>query len=816
MGDFNIDLLKSNSHTDTSNFLEQNLSSCIRPFILRPTRITPHSKTLIDNIYSNYLEDNYLSGNIISAIPDHLPQFLLTGTSHDLPKTKPPRKITFKDYKNFDRQNLILDFIGTDWEEKFQNKSPEHKMSTLIEETNKIIDNNTPSKTIKNNRKHIKQDPWVTAGLLKSIITKDNLYKFYMKTKDKELSKTRFATFKKYKNTLTKTLRNSRTIYYKNMFSAYGRNSKLIWKGIRQIIGGKNKSSDLPNLFIHEGKSYNTDPNIANVFNDFYSTIAEKTKSKIIQTEKNFTDFLPRANPNSIFLDPTDPIEIFNSITRLNSSKSVGPESIPASLLKLLAPDISIILSKIINECLTEGTFPQCLKTAKIIPVHKKDSLLDPKNYRPISLLSNISKIFEKILHTRLYQFLERHNIIFKNQFGFRKQHNTTHACMALTEAIRNSLDNGEFAAGIFVDLQKAFDTVDHKILIQKLDGYGIRGTANKLLESYLENRKQFVEVRNSSSSLSSIKHGVPQGSVLGPLLFLIYINDLNQAIKHSKTFHFTDDSSLLYSNKSLKKLNSKVNHDLKHLSDWLRANKISLNAKKTEIILFKTKRKVVSKKLNFRLSGQQLELTKFTKYLGVIIDENLDWNMNINTLCKKLSNSVGIFAKLRHFLDYKTMLSLYYALFHSHITYHLPIAHLSHTNLTKIQNLQKKALRLIHFEKFNAPSLPIYLKSKILPIDKQVILQNCLFAHDQIKNNTPVYFHEFLQLLGDNHQFGTRRHRLAHTQTSTVTYGSNNLRNSITRNWNDTVNELTVDPLQVSKSTYKKHLKGYLLDSLV
>ena len=175
MGDFNIDLLKSNSHTDTSNFLEQNLSSCIRPFILRPTRITPHSKTLIDNIYSNYLEDNYLSGNIISAISDHLPQFLLTGTSHDLPKTKPPRKITFKDYKNFDRQNLILDFIGTDWEEKFQNKSPEHKMSTLIEETNKIIDNNTPSKTIKNNRKHIKQDPWVTAGLLKSIITKDNL-----------------------------------------------------------------------------------------------------------------------------------------------------------------------------------------------------------------------------------------------------------------------------------------------------------------------------------------------------------------------------------------------------------------------------------------------------------------------------------------------------------------------------------------------------------------------------------------------------------------------------------------------------------------
>ena len=276
------------------------------------------------------------------------------------------------------------------------------------------------------------------------------------------------------------------------------------------------------------------------------------------------------------------------------------------------------------------------------------------------------------------------------------------------------------------MDLQKAFDTVDHKILLHKLECYGIRGTPNKLLKSYLSNRNQFVEIRNSSSSLSSIKHGVPQGSVLGPLLFIIYINDLNQAIKHSKTFHFADDTCLLYSNKSLKKLNSKVNHDLKQLSNWLRANKISLNTKKTEIILLKTKRKPVTKKLNFRLSGQKLELSKSTKYLGIYLDENIDWSPNINTLCKKLSNSVGIFAKIRHFVDYRTMLSLYHALFHSHITYHLSKAQLSHTNLNKIQNLQKKALRLINFEKFNAPSLP-YLKSKILPKDKQIIMQNCL-----------------------------------------------------------------------------------------
>lgn len=166
-------------------------------------------------------------------------------------------------------------------------------------------------------------------------------------------------------------------------------------------------------------------------------------------------------------------------------------------------------------------------------------------------------------MHSRLYTFLENHKIIFENQFGYRKHHNTTHACMGLTESIRSALDKGEFAAGIFVELQKAFDTVDHKILTHKLNHYGIRRTANKLFESYLKNRAQFVQISNAASKVAEIKHGVPQGSVLGPLLFLIYINDLNFAVKHSKTFHFADDTCTLYSSKSLKHLNSKINHDL-------------------------------------------------------------------------------------------------------------------------------------------------------------------------------------------------------------------------------------------------------------
>ena len=182
--------------------------------------------------------------------------------------------------------------------------------------------------------------------------------------------------------------------------------------------------------------------------------------------------------------------------------------------------------------------------------------------------------------------------IIYDLQFGFRQKFSTSHALINLTENIRQALDNGYIGCGIFVDLQKAFDTVDHQILLSKLDYYGVQGISNNWFKSYLSNCKQFVSINGYDSELAEINCGVPQGSVLGPLLFLLYINDLNQAIKFCKVHHFADDTNLLYLGKSIKKLNKLVNIDLKNLLYWLNANKISLNVKKTELVIFKSKQK--------------------------------------------------------------------------------------------------------------------------------------------------------------------------------------------------------------------------------
>ena len=338
----------------------------------------------------------------------------------------------------------------------------------------------------------------------------------------------------------------------RNHFSSYFQdnihNLKKIWQGINSIIANnKSKSSSVSSIYVNENRDISSDPiTISNKFNEYFSNVAEIARSKIpYSSSKHFSEF-KNSNDKTFFI---------SCITSLNNNKSSGPYSIPIKILQLIKNDIAKPLSQIINLSFSTGHFPSNLKTAKVIPIFKKDSPLKCSNYRPISLLSNIDKIFEKLMFSRIIKFLETSHCIYPLQFGFRKHHSTNDTLINITENIRSALDKSQFSCGVFVDLQKAFDTVDHVILLKKLEHYGIRGIGNSWFHSYLSNRSQFVSILGFNSSLKSIMHGVPQGSVLGPLLFLLYINDLREAIKYCMIHHFADDTNLLLFDSSLKSL---------------------------------------------------------------------------------------------------------------------------------------------------------------------------------------------------------------------------------------------------------------------
>jgi len=248
---------------------------------------------------------------------------------------------------------------------------------------------------------------------------------------------------------------------------------------------------------------------------------------------------------------------------------------------------IAVPLAHIVNFSFTNGTYPDQLKIAKVCPIFKDGSKNEFSNYRPISVIPSFSKIFEKIISNRLLSYINKFDIFNPGQYGFRKNHSTHMAMLNRYDKVSEAVDNNEYTIGIFIDLSKSFDTFNHDILIKKLEMYGIRGIPNLLLRSYLENRKQYVNYNNVTSTLKPISCGVPQGSILGPLLFLLYINDMTSCCKYLQFLLFADDTNLFYSNSDLWQLMQIVNDELDLLSDWFKANRLSLNVKKTNYMMF-------------------------------------------------------------------------------------------------------------------------------------------------------------------------------------------------------------------------------------
>ena len=541
-----------------------------------------------------------------------------------------------------------------------------------------------------------------------------------------------------------------------------------------------------------------SDPKIiSNVFNYYFSTIGPEIERKIPTVPGNFKEYFSCKDKNgnqlinpsnsSFFLLPAVPCEIEKLIDALDVKKSTGPNSIPVFILKILKPFFSFWLSELVNLSFKVGLFPDILKIAKITPLHKKECKLNFQNYRPISLLSVFSKIFEKTIYTRIYSYLVKNNLLFEKQFGFRNNFSTNHALISITERIKYLVDSGKYVCGVFVDLEKAFDTVNHGILCEKLKFYGLRGNVNKLILLYLSNRKQFVSINGFNSDLRDFVCGVPQGSSLGPLLFLIYINDFRLCLDKTESGHFADDTFILFASDKLGTIESVVNYELKLVSKWLRLNKLSLNATKTELIFFRSKQHHLNHDdISIKFNGLKLIPVEYVKYLGMYLDKYLSWNFHILQLNKKLSRANGILSKLRYYAPLDICIQVYYAIFYSHLIYGCNVWGLtSEENLTKIEVLQRKCLRIITFSDFRSHTNHLFLKHKILKVREIIKLHQLQLLYNFLDNSLPTDLNKLFNLNESVHRHQTRQ--VFHIPgVNTSTFGINSIKFRCPDLWNN------------------------------
>ena len=580
------------------------------------------------------------------------------------------------------------------------------------------------------------------------------------------------------------------------------------WKLINEVINKSNLKPELPDCF-KRNESLITDPTeISNNFNEYFVNVGPNLAAKIPIREVHFSTFLGERSSNSIFLEAVTEKEVEFEISQLNGKKSSGYDEIPPKLVKNISKHIVKPLTYIYNQSLLTGVIPNDLKIALVTPVFKANHKEKFNNYRPISVLSCFSKILEKIMYKRVIKYLDKNNILFQSQYGFRKKHSTNLAIELMTKILQ-AIENGEYTVGVFLDLAKAFDTVNHEILLRKLEHYGIRGIVLEWFTNYLTNRKQIVKYKFEKSERLTIKCGVPQGSVLGPLLFLSYMNDISRCSEILSVILFADDTNLFYSHKNIDTLNKTVNQELKKIARWLCANKLSLNIKKTHFIIFKSKKRKLNQTVSIKINEQPIELVKYTKFLGVYIDEELSWKHHIDQVVSKISKMTGIMAKVRHYLSLKTLQTIYYTIVYPYLTYCNIIWTSTYpTRLKPLFRVQKKIVRIMTFAKYNKESRPLFLQLKLLNIYQLNTYFTALFMYSYFNNNLPNYFTNYFTLNKEMHGHNTRSASNIYINYRRTNYGKFSLKIRGAQIWNELPKELRISQ---SYNSFQKLTRDYI-----
>lgn len=782
-GDFNIDLLTPSSESDT--FLNLLWGYSLQQLIFEPTRVTKQTATLLDNIFINF--QGYKSCSVVNlAVSDHHAQ-LLSFNDNKITEQNDNVCLLKRIFSEGKKKSFVTELQGEAWDDVINSAEVNVAYDLFHLKFKSLMDRIFPIKK-RFDKKKSSPKHWITLGIKTSSKKKRELYE------NVRLGSVSELFYKKYCSILKKVVKDAKCMSNRNFINESENKSKATWSIIKRVTKNNTASGDSILKNIKDCDASISPEGILNKVNRYLVTACPNITnnrvdfSKVDRNERDFSFTLTTSS------------EVKKTILALKNLRSVGEDEIPVSILKEAAHLVSKPLAHILNLAFCTGVYPEKLKTAYVKPIYKKGDKTNFKNYRPVSLLSNINKILEKIINNRLVAFFEECSILSNVQNGFRKGKSTTRAIYQAMAGILESLNDQKYTSALCIDLSKAFDSVDHTILSSKLEIHGIRGVSLSLLQSYLANRLQCVVEHDAGGLLvrsvpEKIIRGVPQGSILGPLLYIIYVNELPK-ITAQNMVQYADDTSVIFSEGSRVDCGVGVCETLREMEDWFGQNNLLLNVDKTQIISFRQQ----GRELSLEYNSKTLEARQHISFLGVTVDSRLDWREHIAGLSADLSKYNFALRVLSMSVDRETAMIAYHAYVHSRMSYGI-IFWGGSVDAGRVFVLQKRCIRSIFGLKPRESCKPIFFENKILTLVSLYILECVMF----IKKNPDLFQNNLL-----DHHYDTRHKQNFKQNKIKYTYTQKNVDFLIKKIWNKI--PLTLRSLPTHK--LKKKLKDFLLVS--
>lgn len=799
-GDFNIDILKTGESTTLKlkNIMSVlGFSLCVS----KPTRLNLEDEsksTLIDQIWTNFTLINPKSTVLLDSLSDHYGILL----QHDLRKKihKIPQTIQFR---QFNDENLLLlksKLNNINWSNLLNNVDADKSCSIFYNTLYKQYDDSFP---IKNKTIMVWDNsaPWITSTIKKIIKNKNILF---------TMKKSKLITNEYYNNyckIVRQIVSKAKADYYSKKFN--NANNKTKWHNLNLLTNRQNgHGSNTINELIIDDTVITEDQEIVDCLNNHFATVGTRTAQSIIQTDTPFSSYLRNENPRSFKFFNITENEIIKAISEIKKDNKTPLFEVPNFIYKRIGSQISKPLCMIFNKSIKSGKFPTMLKSAKVMSIFKGGCSSSPSNYRGISILPPISKIFEKIVHKRLLNFLIKYKILNKNQYGFLKNKSTTDALHTIFDQLYSGLNNSEFLIAIYLDIAKAFDCMSHDIMLHKLWHYGIRGTEYQWFKSYLADRQLFMELNGKVSKKCIVNIGVPQGSVLGPLLFIVFINDIYNSCNLFMS-NFADDTCIVARSKSLFELNLLVNINMQNVFVWLCANSLKLNIEKTKYTIFTNKRLQIQPVI--KINNNVIEKTNCTKLLGVFVDSKLNFAIHISKLCSKLAFCGHILNKLDKCISVQIKKQIYYAFAAPLLEYAISLyGSTSKTSLAHLQVIQNMLIRNIYPIRHNnyISTSSMYKELSILNISQIYELNLACYMYKAKAALCPTTIKDII-ISVNKHSYNTRNKNLLKKPQYTKTISTRSLAWQAPNIWNKVPESVK------NVNSYKKFRSSFKLDIL-